>query len=64
MEDLKQKLRAQEEDVNIKNEQANELLVRVGAESEKTAREREVADEEEKKVELKAQDVSAVDVIQ
>ena len=59
MEDLKQKLRAQEEDVNIKNEQANELLVRVGAESEKTAREREVADEEEKKVELKAQDVSA-----
>ena len=59
MEDLKQKLRAQEEDVNIKNEQANELLVRVGAESEKTAREREIADEEEKKVELKAQDVSA-----
>ena len=61
MEDLKQKLRAQEEDVNIKNEQANELLVRVGAESEKTAREREIADEEEKKVELKAQDVSAAE---
>ena len=57
VEDLKQKLAAQEEDVSLKNQQANELLVRVGAESQKTAQEREVADEEERKVGIKAEEV-------
>ena len=51
VEDLKEKLAAQEEEVNVKNEEAQALLVQVGAETEKTNREREIADEEQEKVE-------------
>lgn len=48
--DLKAKLKAQEVEVNLKNEEANKLINVVGAETEKVGKEKAIADEEERKV--------------
>ena len=58
MDDLKAKLAAQEKELAIKNEEANKLIQVVGAETEKVSREKAIADEEEKKVQVINEEVS------
>jgi len=55
---LKEKLAAQEKDVTIKNEEANQLIKVVGAETEKVSSEKVLANDEEKKVKLIKSDVA------
>ena len=50
MDDLKSKLASQEVELAQKNEDANKLIAVVGAESEKVGKEKDIANEEEKKV--------------
>ena len=50
VDDLKDKLAAQEVEVKQKNEDADKLIKIVGAETEKVGREKAIADEEQKKV--------------
>jgi dynein heavy chain len=50
VDDLKDKLAAQEVEVKQKNEDADKLIKIVGAESEKVGKEKAIADEEQKKV--------------
>ena len=57
MDDLKDKLAAQEVELGIKNEAANKLISVVGAETEKVSKEKAIADEEEKKVSVIAEEV-------
>ena len=57
VDDLKAKLAAQEKELAIKNEDANKLIHVVGAETEKVSKEKAVADEEEKKVQVITDDV-------
>ena len=57
MADLKAKLAAQEVELALKNEEANKLIQVVGAETEKVSKEKAIADEEEKKVQVIALDV-------
>jgi dynein heavy chain len=58
VDDLKAKLAAQEVELAIKNEEANKLIQVVGAETEKVSKEKAIADEEEKKVQVITVDVS------
>lgn len=58
MEELKNKLAAQEADLKLKNESADKLIQVVGVETEKVAKEKKVADEEEQKVALIAKEVT------
>lgn len=57
VDDLKGKLAAQEEELAIKNEDANKLIAVVGAEQEKVSKEKAFANEEQKKVAIIAEDV-------
>ncbi len=57
MDDLKAKLAAQEVELKLKNESADKLIQVVGVETEKVAREKAVADEEEQKVACIAKEV-------
>jgi len=57
VDDLKGKLAAQEEELAIKNEDANKLIAVVGAEQEKVSKEKAIANEEQKKVAVIAEDV-------
>ena len=50
VDDLKEKLAAQEVELKQKNEDADALIERVGIEQEKVGKEKEIADAEEKKV--------------
>jgi dynein heavy chain len=50
VDDLKEKLAAQEVELKQKNEDADALIQRVGVEQEKVGKEKAIADEEEKKV--------------
>ena len=59
MDDLKAKLAAQEVELAQKNEEANKLISVVGAETEKVSKEKAIADEEEKKVQVINEEVSA-----
>jgi len=59
VDDLKEKLKAQEVEVNLKNEEASKLIQIVGTEKEKVDKEKAVADEEERKVSKIQEDVSA-----
>ena len=59
VDDLKAKLAAQEVELQQKNEDANQLLQIVGAETEKVSKEKEFADAEEKKVAVIKADVTA-----
>lgn len=56
--DLKEKLAAQEVELKMKNEDADALIKRVGIEQEKVSKEKEIADDEEKKVAKKTEEVS------
>ena len=58
VDDLKEKLAAQEVEVNLKNEDANKLISVVGAETEKVSKEKAIAAEEEQKVKVINDDVS------
>ncbi|XP_057215442.1 dynein heavy chain 9, axonemal [Triplophysa rosa] len=58
VDDLKNKLAAQEADLKLKNESADKLIQVVGVETEKVAKEKKVADEEEQKVALIAKEVT------
>lgn len=58
MDDLKDKLAAQEVEVTLKNEDANKLIAIVGAETEKVSKEKQIASEEEQKVKVINEDVS------
>ncbi|KAA0725373.1 Dynein heavy chain 9, axonemal [Triplophysa tibetana] len=58
VDDLKGKLAAQEADLKLKNESADKLIKVVGVETEKVAKEKKVADEEEQKVALIAKEVT------
>jgi dynein heavy chain len=58
VDDLKAKLAAQEQELAIKNEEANKLIAVVGAETEKVSKEKAIADEEEAKVKVINDDVS------
>ncbi|PVD38438.1 hypothetical protein C0Q70_01053 [Pomacea canaliculata] len=57
VDDLKDKLAAQEVVVAQKNEDANKLIQVVGAEKEKVGKEKAIADEEEKKVSVITKEV-------
>jgi len=57
VDDLKSKLAAQEEELAIKNEDANKLIAVVGAEQEKVSKEKALANDEQKKVAVIAEDV-------
>jgi dynein heavy chain len=57
VDDLKAKLAAQEVELAIKNEAANKLIAVVGAETEKVSKEKAIADEEEQKVKVIAEEV-------
>ncbi|XP_063817028.1 dynein axonemal heavy chain 9 isoform X3 [Pseudophryne corroboree] len=57
VDDLKAKLAAQEVDLKQKNEDADKLIQVVGVETEKVGREKRVADDEEKKVAVIAEEV-------
>ena len=57
VDDLKGKLAAQEEELAIKNEDANKLIAVVGAEQEKVSKEKAIANDEQKKVAVIAEDV-------
>ena len=50
VDDLKEKLASQEVELKQKNDDADVLIRKVGIEQEKVSQEKEVADEEEKKV--------------
>jgi dynein heavy chain len=50
VDDLKEKLAAQEVELKQKNDDADALIERVGVEQEKVGKEKEIADSEEKKV--------------
>ncbi|PIK39299.1 putative dynein heavy chain 9, axonemal-like, partial [Apostichopus japonicus] len=50
VDDLKAKLASQEEELKIKNEDADKLIQKVGVETEKVSKEKAIADEEEEKV--------------
>lgn len=52
VDDLKAKLASQEVELAQKNEDANKLIAVVGAETEKVSKEKAIADEEEKKVNI------------
>uniref|UniRef100_A0A671R8K4 AAA+ ATPase domain-containing protein n=1 Tax=Sinocyclocheilus anshuiensis TaxID=1608454 RepID=A0A671R8K4_9TELE len=58
VDDLKAKLAAQEVELKLKNESADKLIQVVGVETEKVAREKAVADEEEQKVAIIAKEVT------
>ncbi|XP_016382633.1 dynein axonemal heavy chain 9 [Sinocyclocheilus rhinocerous] len=58
VDDLKAKLAAQEVELKLKNESADKLIQVVGVETEKVAREKAVADEEEQKVAIIAEEVT------
>lgn len=58
MDDLKNKLAAQEAELKLKNESADKLIQVVGVETEKVAKEKKVADEEEQKVAIIADEVT------
>ncbi|XP_026133128.1 dynein axonemal heavy chain 9 [Carassius auratus] len=58
VDDLKAKLAAQEVELKLKNESADKLIQVVGVETEKVAREKAVADEEEQKVACIAEEVT------
>lgn len=55
---MKAKLASQEVELKQKNEDADKLIERVGVETEKVSKEKAIADEEEKKVQVIAKDVS------
>ena len=55
---MKSKLASQEVELAQKNEEANKLIQVVGAESEKVSKEKAIADEEEKKVQVINEEVS------
>lgn len=57
VDDLKEKLAAQEVELTEKNEAANKLIAVVGAETEKVSKEKNIAGEEEQKVSVIAEDV-------
>ncbi|XP_044152524.1 dynein axonemal heavy chain 9 [Bufo gargarizans] len=57
VDDLKAKLAAQEVELKQKNEDADKLIQVVGVETEKVGKEKAVADEEEKKVAVIAEEV-------
>ena len=59
VDDLKEKLKAQEIELKQKNEDADALIQRVGVETEIVQKEKSVADVEEKKVAVKAEEVTA-----
>jgi len=59
VDDLKGKLAAQEEELAIKNDDANKLIAVVGAEQEKVSKEKAFANEEQKKVAIIAEDVGS-----
>ena len=58
MDDLKEKLAAQEVELKQKNEDADLLIKKVGVEQEKVGKEKAIADDEEKKVAKINEDVS------
>lgn len=58
VDDLKEKLAAQEIELKQKNEDADALIQRVGVETEIVQKEKAIADVEEKKVVVKAEEVS------
>ncbi len=58
MDDLKEKLAAQEVELKQKNEDADALIKKVGIEQEKVSKEKEMADVEERKVVKKTEEVS------
>ncbi|XP_077101765.1 dynein axonemal heavy chain 9 [Siphateles boraxobius] len=57
VDDLKAKLAAQEVELKLKNESADKLIQVVGVETEKVAKEKTVADDEERKVAIIAEEV-------
>ncbi|XP_053544923.1 dynein axonemal heavy chain 9 [Bombina bombina] len=57
VDDLKAKLAAQEVELKQKNEDADKLIQVVGVETEKVSKEKAIADEEEKKVAVIAEEV-------
>lgn len=57
VDDLKSKLASQEVELAQKNEDADALIERVGIETEKVSKEKEIADNEEQKVAVIAQEV-------
>lgn len=57
MDDLKAKLASQEVELKQKNEDADKLIQVVGVETEKVGKEKAIADEEEKKVAVIAEEV-------
>lgn len=57
MDDLKEKLAAQEVELKTKNEDADALIKVVGIEQEKVSKEKQIADAEEKKVAKIAEEV-------
>lgn len=59
VDDLKEKLKAQEIELQQKNEDADKLIQKVGIEKEKVGAEKTIADVEEKKVAIKAEEVRA-----
>ena len=58
VDDLKEKLAAQEIELKQKNEDADALIQRVGVETEIVQKEKAIADVEEKKVAVKAEEVT------
>jgi len=59
VDDLKEKLKAQEVELAQKNQEADALIERVGIETEKVNKEKEIAAVEEEKVRVITEDVSA-----
>ena len=57
VDDLKEKLAAQEVELKQKNEDADALIKKVGVEQEKVSKEKNIADGEEKKVAKIAEEV-------
>ncbi|CAH1258196.1 DNAH17 [Branchiostoma lanceolatum] len=58
VDDLKAKLASQEVELKAKNEEAEKLIAKVGAETERVSKEKAIADEEEEKVTVIKQKVS------
>ena len=58
VDDLKEKLKAQEIELKQKNDDADALIQRVGVETEIVQKEKAIADVEEKKVAIKAEEVT------
>ena len=59
VDDLKEKLKAQEIELADKNKEADALIQKVGVETEKVNKEKEIADVEKEKVRIINEDVSA-----